>query len=191
MNKKIYIKELNEEELKKVFKNNKQIQQISFEKAYEDNMFWQEELGNIFFGKTFFEYLEIRDNYSSFYLKIKNPVKLFENLSLSNKDYLQTEESQKYIKYYKQAKKYYNYYNNCNYESDNFYKNFELLENTLIKIVAILEKELHLLEDVSEEDALTSFIYDVTENDFLESAYILNKQDFVLYEDVSYTKKYN
>lgn len=191
MNKKIYIKELNEEELKKVFENNKQIQQISFEKAYEDNMFWQEELGNIFFGKTFFEYLEIRDNYSSFYLKIKNPVKLFENLSLSNKDYLQTEESQKYIKYYKQAKKYYNYYNNCNYESDNFYKNFELLENTLIKIVAILEKELHLLEDVSEEDALTSFIYDVTENDFLESAYILNKQDFVLYEDVSYTKKYN
>lgn len=189
--KKYYIKDLKENELQKVFENNEKIQQEAFNDAYESNMQYQLELGKIFFGDNSYSYLEIKDYYSSFYLKIKDPIRLFENLSLSNSDYLNEIDSKTYIDLYKKAQKYYNYFNNCSYSSDNYWKNIELLENTLEKIIDILEKELHKLEDVTKEDALENFIFNVQENYLLEDAYILNKKDFIVYEKISYIKKYN
>lgn len=185
MENKIYINELNEEELQKVFDNNEKFRNIVFDDAYESNMDYQLFLGEEFFGNNTRDYLKYIDNYSSFYLRITNAIKFFENLSLNNSDYLNTEDSKKYIKLYKQAKKYYNYMNKCNYYSDNYYKNENLLENTCKEILNILEKELHKLENINEEDV---FQYFIDNSEIYQDYYIIEKTTYSLYQD--FTKCY-
>lgn len=185
-NEKIYLQELNFEELQKVFDNNEKFKNIVFDDVYESNMDYQLFLSEEFFGKNAKNYLEIKDHYASFYTRIKDATKFFENLNINISDYLIEEDSKKYIELYKQAKKYYNNLNKCNYDSSNCYKNEKLLENTCKEILSILENELHKLEDISEEEVYQYFIDNIEiYNDF----YITEKTTFSLYEDI--TKCYN
>lgn len=157
MENKKYIKNMSAEELKKIFNNIEYLQRKFYENLYDDNMNYQLDLGKIFFGENHNNYIDIRDYYSSFFIIIKDAVKFFENLQLSNKNYLNNEDAKKYTVLYKQAKKHYNNINKCNYCSDNYYKHFELLENTCKSILGILEKELHSLENIDAQDALYFF----------------------------------
>ena len=152
--KKIYINNLNEKELEKIFNINKKLQDKIFESVCQNNIDYQNFLSTEFFGNNFFEYLKINDNYSSFFITIKNTIKFFENLNITNSDYLSEDDSKEYIKLYKKAKKYYNYLDRCSFYSDNYYKNENLLEETCEEILKILEKELHLLEDINYNEVL-------------------------------------
>ena len=186
MENKIYINELNKEELQKVFNNNEKFKEMIFNEMYEKEMDYQSFLGDEFFGNESYKYIDIRDNYSSFYLRIKDTIKFFENLNINSSDYLNPEDSKKYIELYKKAKKYYNYFNQCNYNSDNYFKNEELLKNTCKEILDILEKELHKLEQIDEEDVFDYFISNI---EIYEDFYITEKENFILYQDI--TKSYN
>lgn len=176
---KIYIEELNDEELKKVYVNNEKFSRMIFAECYEMNMEQQEELSEEFFGKKFHEYLDVHDHYSSFYLRIKDTNKFFENLNLNNSCYLSEEDSKKYIELYEQVKKYYS----CLERSDdknNFYE--ELIEKACKEILNILEKELHELENINDEDIIEYFI---DNKDAYNNFYILEKTTFTLYRDVT------
>lgn len=185
MENKIYMNELNFEELQKVFDNNEKFRNIVFDDVYESNMDYQLFLSDEFFGNNTRDYLKFNNNYSSFYLRITNTIKFFENLNINNSDYLIEEDSKKYIELYKQAKKYYNYINKCNYNSDNYYKNEEFLENTCKKILNILENELHKLEDIEEKEVYQYFIDNL---EIYSDFYITEKEKFTLYQD--FTKCY-
>jgi hypothetical protein len=191
MENKKYIKNMSVEELKKIFNNIEYLQSKFYENLYEDNMNYQFDLGKIFFGENYNNYIDIRDYYSSFFIIIKDAVKFFENLQLYNKDYLNNEDAKKYTALYKQAKKHYNNINKCNYCSDNYYKHFELLENTCKSILEILEKELHSLENIEAQDVLEFFINDVFENNDFYDYYILDDDFTKLYEHFDYIKEYN
>lgn len=186
--KKYYVKNLKEEEKKEILENNEKLKSDIYEICYEDNMYYQRDLFEIFFGKDTYNYLKIEDYYSSFYLRIKDPIKLYENLDINNSDYLSVEDEEKYIKLYKEATKKYNNIQKCNYYSDNYYKNEGELEEILEKIVEILEKELHSLEDITEDQIEEYFLEDI--NEIWENCYILNKKDFTLYEDIRTVKSY-
>lgn len=186
-----YIKDMNDEELKKIFNNIEHLQKEFYENLYNDNMNYQIDLSKIFFGDNYINYLDIKDYYSSFFIIIKDTVKFFENLHLYNKDYLNNEDAKKYAVLYKQAKKHYNNMNKCNYYSDNYYKHFELLENTCKSILEILEKELHSLENIDFQDVLDMFINDVCENNDFYDYYILDDDFTKLYKHFDYIKEYN
>lgn len=186
--KKYYVKNLKEEEKKEILENNEKLKNEIFEIIYEDNMEYQLELGEIFFGSKTFDYLEIKDYYSSFYLRIKDPIKLYENIDINNSDYLSIEDGEKYKTLYKEATKKYNNIQKCNCYSDNYYKNEEELEEILEKIVKILEKKLHSLEDITEDQIEEYFVEDI--NEIYQNCYILNKKDFILYEDIRTVKSY-
>lgn len=190
MENKRYLKELNEEELKEVFENISSLQEISFSYAYDVNMDWQLELGKIFFGNNWHDYLKMYDYYSSFYLKIKNTIEFFENISIGNADYLSEENSKKYIDLYKQAKKIYNNLCKCNTYSEKYLENEEKLDKICIELLELLENELHELENIDFEQAFETFKTDVFDNENYNDLYVLNNDFSKIYEHVNYIKEY-
>lgn len=102
-----YLKNMNEEELKKVFDTSEKIQNKEYEATMQMNMDYQEELGGIFFGKGWSNYIKMYDNYSSFYLRIIDSTSFFENLAEDVTDYLSQENATRFKEIYKKAKKFY------------------------------------------------------------------------------------
>lgn len=78
-----YLNELNEEELEKVFKNNKKLQEEIFQYCYESSMNAQYELGlellNDVKNKKNYR---IDDHYTSFFLTVVNAYEFIANLEL-------------------------------------------------------------------------------------------------------------
>lgn len=188
--KKIYIKNLSEKEKIKVLENNQKLKNEIFEIVYQDNMDYQLELGNIMLNheKNKNNY-DIKDYYTSFFLTITNGIKFLENINFKDvKDYISEKDLQEVNRIEKEYKKELYYYNKCNYYSDNFYKHEEKIENLAKKLLKIIENELHSLEDITDTDIQEYFLEDI--NDYWQGCYILNKKDFIMYEDISQVKNY-
>jgi hypothetical protein len=190
MKNKKYLKDMDEEELKKLFENIEEFKKNIYDICYQNNMDYQEELGNIFFGDKWNRYIDIFDHYTSFFLRIKNAIEFFENLGVENSDYLNTKDATEYKVLYKEAKKHYNNFNKCNYASNNYYKNEELLENTCKQILRILEEELHKLENITKEEAKDTFLFEVLENEMYYDCYILNNDYTKVFCNINYIKEY-
>lgn len=185
--KKIYLKDIkdNRELLKTIFENNNKLQEKAGEIAYENNMEQQVEFGELCLGKNWNKYIDMYDNYSSFYLRVKNAEKMIENI---DKNYLTTEEEELYNK----AVKILEIRNNEEYGTDFYWEQDMELDEVSANLLELIEKDLHDYENIEEEDVFETFIFDLQENYMYEDLYYYeNDNTYNLYEDVSYTKNWN
>lgn len=186
-----YLKNMNKEELKKVFDTSGKIQNKEYEATMQMNMDYQEELGDIFFGKKWSKYINMYDNYDSFFLKLKDSISFFENLDKGVTDYLSQENATRFKEIYKRAKKFYTSMNSrCVYGSDKYYENYEKFEEECKKLLEILEDELHKLENVDYEQTFDTFCTDVMDNNIFDEFYIIDEDYTKVFEHVDYVKEW-
>ena len=176
------LNELDENELKQVFDKNNILKSELYDKQFEMQMDMQEDIGKYLMGSAE-KYIRICDNYNSFYLKLVDGIKFLENINLENlKDYNITTDKE--IKEYKKAL---NYYYHCNYGSDRFYDWEEKIENIAKGILKELERYLHEFEDIDEAEVFEMFVEDISEGVYRN--YYIKDNDYIVYEDVAYTRK--
>lgn len=174
---KYYLKDLKDKELIKVFDNNKKIQSQALENLLENNMFLQSEQYELLNIKQNINYY---DNYNSFYLRIKDPIKFYEDIET-----LQLTEKQ--LEIYNSISIYYKRYINAKTEKTQN-KNYIIIEEKTEELLEYIEAYLHDFEDFDNIDIIDQFINDVACGVY-DNCYILNKKDFIAYEDIKYTKK--
>lgn len=187
MKKKIYLKDIkeNEELLKEIFNNNEKLKEDCYKDTYELSMEQQLEFGELCLGKDYHNYIDIRDNYSSFYLVLRNGTKLIENI---DKDYLNTEEEELYNKAIKILEK----MNNETMYSDKYYEYEDKLDNITKELLELIEKDLHGYENIDDEQVIENFIFQLQNNYVYEDLYYYeDDKNYNLYEDISYTKDWN
>lgn len=182
-----YFKELNDKEKEKILeKNNKLFNELS-NYIYEDNMYCQSEEIEYLFGKDWHRYIAYYDNYSSFYLSLKNWEKFIDNL---DRDYLTTEGIELYD--YIINKK--SILDNMEWGTDNYYNLEEHLENKSQELLDICENMLHDYENYPDFEECYNYLLGTTYDDILENCYIIiddkGSTDYILYEDIAYTKSY-
>lgn len=189
MEKKVYLKDIkdNEELLKEVFNSNEELENECYKYAYEINMEQQLEFGQLCLGDNYNDYISIMDNYSSFYLVLKDSVRFIENI---DKDYLTIEEEKLYNKALKALER----RNNADMYNDR-YDRFKKYDTELSKLAEelldLIEEDLHAYENIDEETALENFIFNLQNNDMYEDLYYYEGEGYNLYEDISYTKNWN
>lgn len=178
---KIYLKDLSYEDLKRVISGNNEFIAEYSERLYEDNMFWQEEEGKNMFGNEHYKYIDIRDNYTSFYLVLKDWHKFIDNL---DSDYLCVKGKELYD--YIIAKRDV-LYNMSMYS--NRYDDLEgHLEEKSKELLEICEEQLHEYENYPSNDEVVDAIIDCEW--YLDKDYYTDKDMKTIYYDVAYTKKY-
>lgn len=152
---------------------------------YEDLMQQQYEEGQLMFGKEHHKYIDIRDNYSSFYLVLKDWNKFLDNL---DKDYLCNNG----LDLYNQIMVLKNEYDNIDMvENEDRYDELEEeLENRCKELLQVCEKQLHEYEDYSDDDLKDYLSFQLEENNMYEDLYIIDDDKTRVYEDISYIKTY-
>lgn len=174
---KITIKEIkeknNDDLLKLILQKNDKLENKIYYKIYEDNMMYQKELARSMLGENSYNFIDIENNYNSFYLVLTDWEQLDENIGTS---YLSDEE----LKLYKKIKKMKVYYNNCNYGSNKYWDWYNLIEYNYKELLNLIENDLHKLEDVNDKDILNYLI----DYDDYDDCYIKNFEDLQLYEFV-------
>ena len=185
-NQKYYLEDLTNEELEKVWKANEKLQMSVYDSVYEDNMDAQQREGETLIPT---KYVEICDNYSSFYLRLRsedcqNGYKFFNNVDLKEYTWrgMLTEQEVAEIKDLMQ--KYEKAYNEDtdNYDICSEYE--DKLTDKAKELIKRVEDDLHCYEDISENDLLDYFFENT---DLYNDCYIKNKEDYKLYRDVAYT----
>lgn len=182
-----YLKDMEIEKQVDILFNNEDIRNVLAERYYEDLMWQQEEEGKLMFGEHWSKYIDIHDNYNSFFLRLKNRNEFLDNL---DKNYL----SQEGIDLYDETYNLYEEYNNiCQYDEeqeDRFNELDELLDTKCEELLQICENMLHGYENYTDED-LKEFINNEIEfNHYGTELYILGDDTSKVYEDVSYTRTY-
>ena len=180
-----YFNELNQEEIRKVLEKNETLFDELSQQLYEDKMYCQEKEGNSIFGNNWYKYIDYNDNYSSFYLRLKDWEEFIDNL---DKDYIPQEGIDLYN--YIQNKK--AVLNNMELGTDNYYNLEEHLEKKSQELLDICENMLHSYENYPNFEE----VYDYTLDNFYlyENCYInVDKKgntDYILYQDIKYTKSF-
>lgn len=182
-----YFKELSDKEKEKILeKNNKLFDELS-QYLYEDKMYWQEEDADNMFGKNWNRYIDLKDNYNSFYLRIINWEEFINNL---DKDYL-TQEGIVLYNYIQDKKE---VLNNMEWGTDNYYNLEKHLENKSQELLDICESRLHDYEKYPDFNECYNYLLGATYDNTLENCYIIiddkGSTDYILYEDIAYTKSY-
>jgi hypothetical protein len=140
------IKELTKEELKELLKKNREFENYIYERAYEDNMFYQGERMKELMGDA--DGIEINNHYTSFYFRLKDAQKFFNSVNRNELDDEQRE-------LYDNAKKLIDEYENL--EADDLYGDkgeelYENIETECAKLMEKIEEELHGYETVTDDD---------------------------------------
>ena len=161
-----YFKEMSTEEKVNIIMNNDELRRKAEEHYYTDLMEQQAENGELMLGKEHWRYIDVRDNYSSFYLVLKDWNKFLDNL---DKDYL----SQKGIDLYNEIYKLYEEYNNTDMYSDRFNELEEILEDKCKELLKICEEQLHQYETYTDEDLKEDITFLLEENNFFGNLNIL------------------
>lgn len=170
-----YLKDLNDEELRKVLEKNEKLSSKIYEDISENDMFCQE---NEFNELNIKKYVKMYDYYNSFYLKVTDTIGFFENV---NTVYFDTKTED----IYKEAKKIYDRYMNTINENIRK-KNFDLLEEKVNDLCKSIENQLHEYEE--RRYSIDDLIEELKECYDLEGFYI--DDDFVCYEHIEYEKCY-
>lgn len=182
-----YFNELNQEEIRKVLEKNEKLFDELSQYLYEDKMYWQEEDADNMFGKNWNRYIDYNDNYSSFYLRVIDWEEFINNL---NRDYL-TQEGIDLYNYIQDKKE---VLDNMEWGTDNYYNLEEHLEKKSQELLDICESMLHEYENYPDFEECYNYLLDTLYDDTLENCYIIidNKgsTDYILYEDIAYTKSY-
>ena len=182
-----YFNKLNQEEIRKVLEKNEKLFDELSQHLYEDKMYWQKEDSENMLGKNWHKYIDYYDNYSSFYLSLKNWEMFINNL---DRDYLTTEGTELYD--YIMNKK--NILDNMEWGTDNYYNLEEHLEKKSHELLDICESMLHEYENYPDFEECYNYLLGTTYDDTLENCYIIiddkGSTDYILYEDIAYTKSY-
>lgn len=182
--KKIFINDLDQDRRDNLIKKNRLLIERLQNDLYEQQMFMQQEEGELMLGKEHYKYIDIKDDYSSFFLVLRNWSKFIENL---DKDYLCQEGIDLYNKIIEKKKAYEN--------TDAYSEEFDRLEGELEEdckeLLDICEKQLHEYESLPSEDDAISY---ADEMEQLEEYYIEEREDGttdgVIRRDVSYTETF-
>lgn len=193
--KRIYLKELidltDEEEkniITKLLMNNSEFERVVFEHVSQEYYDMQEEDGNLTLGSNWHEYIDIRDNYNSFYLRLKDYNKFFHNL---DRDYLCQDGIDLYDKTEKLFKERDNMIVDTIESEDRFEELEDMIEKNCIELLEIVENQLHDYEKIDNND-LENWLFDnINDNNlFNELYYYEDDINMKLYEDISYTKEW-
>lgn len=139
------LKELTLDELHQLYDTNREFRAVIWDNCYEDNMYWQGEETKEIFGRNNSTY-EYHDNYSSFYLRVKDYERFVD--SIKDTDYLSPES----IELYGKAKELSDKWNAMDYdEQDENEELYHELEQAADALMASIEKQLRDYEDVDDE----------------------------------------
>lgn len=182
-----YFKDLNKEEIKLVLEKNEQLLDEVRQALYEVNMDCQSEDADLILGKNWHKYVEYRDNYSSFYLTLKDWTQFINNV---DQDYL-TQDGIELYNYINDKMK---VLDDMDWHSDNYY-NLELhIEDKCEELLQLIENMLHTYEEYPDFEDCYNYLLDGIYDNNMESCYIdVDKKgntDYILYEDIAYTKSY-
>lgn len=178
---KIYLKDLSKQELYDLCEKNDNFMEQFYERVYEDNMHWQEEEGKNMLGIEYYKYIDIRDNYNSFYLVLKDWHRFIDNL---DSDYLCEEGKELYDYIIKKRDVLYN----MDAYSDNYDNLEEHLENKCKELLKICEEQLHEYEEYPEFTDVFDNMYDCEW--YLEDDYYTDENKEKVYVDIAYTKEF-
>ena len=146
------LNELSFDELKKLYNNNNDFSVLIYEKVYENNMFWQEDLYYQFFGKNRDDGVKHNSHYTSFYLTISDAEKFWKNIRETlETDYL-TDEAKKV---YESGVKIYEKWENMTWdeqEEDDGGTLWDEMETEAKKLLEYLESDLHQFENITDAD---------------------------------------
>lgn len=181
-NKKIYLRDIkdNDELLKVIFENNERLRDVCGRELYERNMEAQLDYGCLCMGNNYNNYIEIKDYYSSFYLRLRDAEQFINNIDVN---YLTTEE----VNIYKKAIRSLEKRNNADFYSEKYNEYENDLEFYAKDLLELIEKDLHKYEDISEEDIFTyGFVEELREFDGWDNLYYYSDDvNFRLYEDIT------
>ena len=182
-----YFKEMSTEEKVNIIMNNDKLRREMEEHYYTDLMEQQAENGELMLGKEHWRYIDVRDNYNSFYLVLKDWHKFIDNV---DKDYL----SQEGIDLYDEIMKMYDEWGNMvvyeDEDEDRYNQLEEEIENKCKELLKICEEQLHQYETYTDEDLKEDITFQLEENNVNEDLYIIDDDTSKVYEDISYTKTY-
>lgn len=180
---KTYFKDIDIDKKLEIILNNNDLKEIVSQDYYEYNMHIQEEEGQLMFGKDSHKYIEIRDNYDSFYLRLLNWRKFIENL---DSDYLCVNALGEYNKIKEMITEYENI--DIVEEEEKFNDLEEKIEEKCKDLLLLCENQLHEYEQYNEEDLKEYITFNLEGNDLFSDFYIKDNDYSKVYSD--YTKTY-
>lgn len=184
-NKKIFINDLETDERNRLIKNNKKLVDILCDDLYQSQMWQQEEEGRLLLGKDSHKYIEMKDNYSSFYLILKNWSEFIENLDI---EYLWIDSA---IALYNEIIKKRDLLYNMDADDENYYT---LEEEIYIKCKELLkhcETQLHTYEELPTIDDVIQYADEMEQlNDYYIEEREDGTSDGVIRKDIAFTECY-
>ena len=177
-----YFKDLDTETKVRIVMNNEDLFNTICNDVYEHNMGMQLEDGNLMLGEKD-NGIEIRDNYSSFFLVLRDWHKFLDNL---DSDYLCQDGLDLYSKIVELKEE----YENTDTYSDRFNELEDLLEENCKELLKICEKQLHQYENITEDDLKSYLEFNLEENNLFDDYYIIDNDTSKVYNDVSYTETF-
>lgn len=177
-----YFKDLDTETKVKIVMNNVNLRDKAYNDYYEFSMETQLEEGNLMLGERD-NGIEIRDNYSSFYLILRDWHKFLDKL---DSDYL----CQDGLDLYNEIVELKEEYENTEMYSDRFNELDEQIDTNCGELLKICEKQLHQYENCTKEDVEEHLRFNFDENNLWENYYIIDDDTSKVYNDVSYTETF-
>lgn len=182
---KVYINDLETSKRNEIIKLNKKLMDLLERDLYEYNMFLQGKEAREMFGADNHRYIDIRDNYSSFYLVLKDWRKFIENL---DSQYLWTDEA---IALYNKIKKYVEKLDSLDEDDTKYESLYDIIELECKDLLKECEEQLHTYEEYQGEDEAIRY---TDEMEQLEEYYIEIRDDGttdnVIKKDIAYTEAY-
>lgn len=179
-----YFKDLDTETKIKIVMENQNLCDIACNDYYEFSMETQLEEGNLMLGERD-NGIEIRDNYSSFYLILRDWHKFLDNL---DSDYLCQDGLDLYNEIVELKEEYENI--DIVENEDRFYELQEELDNKCEELLKICERQLHEYENYTIDDVKEWLKFQFEENNLYEDYYIIDDDLSKVYNDVSYTETF-
>ena len=170
--KKIYLKELKEEELREIIINNEEFLDMYKNRLYEDKIEMQWQDCKCILGTNYYNYIDVIDRYSSFYMRIRDYIEFIDNL---DKDYLSADVFDSYELAIKTKEKLFMEVNEDKQEE--LECELEELCNTLL---ADIEKLLHSYKEYPSDNETYEFIV----NNCYYEDYYTDSEKKIIYEDI-------
>jgi len=170
--KKIFLKNMETEALKKLIANNEDFLDIFREQLQNDWGEMQEEESSLMLGTKWTKWIDIKDHYNSFYLILKDWRMFIDNL---DKDYLSPEGIAQYEKIITLK----NNFDELNEEEQE--EQEEIIENECKKLLSICENILHEYEETPKDYDVINYIIDTDQLMFTD--YYTFENDSKIYID--------
>lgn len=177
-----FFRDLDTETKVDIIMNNQKLKDVVWNVCYEQSMENQLENGELMLGKGN-NGIEIRDNYSSFYLILRDWHKFLDNL---DSDYLCQDGLDLYNKIVELKEE----YENEDSYSDRFEELNEEIEKLCKELLKICEKQLHDYENIDDNDVKEYLIFELEGNGLYDDYYIIEDDTSKVYNDVSYTETF-